>query len=212
MELLARATRQTRRSPLPPPQTILAEHTSVPLSEDIRLTNKNSENLHAELLLLLAAHEKAGAIDYEDAVKFASDFFRDRGHRRWRRRAERRFGPVAQGPGYAARRRAMLRYAATQPWGELYRSSLPVAGEDGTLSDRMKNSPAAARVFAKTGTIGHGNALSGYATTIRGERLLFSILGNNNNLHAQDANKVIDAICVAMVEELGPAPQSKKRK
>ena len=70
----------------------------------------------------------------------------------------------------------------------------------------------AARVFAKTGTIGHGNALSGYATTLRGARLLFSILGNNNNLHAQDANKVIDAICVAMVEELGPAPQPKKRK
>ena len=98
------------------------------------------------------------------------------------------------------------------PGASSYRSTLPVAGEDGTLSDRMKNTPAAARVFAKTGTIGHGNALSGYATTIRGERLLFSILGNNNNLHAQDANKVIDAICVAMVEELGPVPQSKKRK
>jgi hypothetical protein len=32
---------------------------------------------------------------------------------------------------------------------------------------------------------------------------VFSILGNNNNLHAQDANKIIDAIAVAMVEELG---------
>jgi hypothetical protein len=38
---------------------------------------------------------------------------------------------------------------------------------------------------------------------------LFSILGNNNNLHAQDANKVIDAICLAMVEELGPAEKAK---
>jgi D-alanyl-D-alanine carboxypeptidase len=57
----------------------------------------------------------------------------------------------------------------------------------------------------------HANALSGYATTMRGERLLFSILGNNNNLHAQDANKVIDSICVAMVEELGPAPPMKKK-
>ena len=103
----------------------------------------------------------------------------------------------------------LLRYAATQPWGELYRSTLPVAGEDGTLLERMKNSPAAMRVFAKTGTIGHGNTLSGYATTVRGERLVFSILGNNNNLHAQDANKVIDSICVAMVEELGPAEKRK---
>jgi D-alanyl-D-alanine carboxypeptidase/D-alanyl-D-alanine-endopeptidase (penicillin-binding protein 4) len=103
----------------------------------------------------------------------------------------------------------LLRYATTQPWGELYRSTLPVAGEDGTLSDRMKNTPAAARVFAKTGTIGHGNTLSGYATTTRGANLIFSILGNNNNLHAQDANKVIDAICEAMVEELGPEKKQK---
>jgi D-alanyl-D-alanine carboxypeptidase/D-alanyl-D-alanine-endopeptidase (penicillin-binding protein 4) len=191
------------------PQTVLAEHTSVPLADEIRLTNKNSENLHAELLLLISAHEKAGAGNYEDALKFASGFFKAAGI------AD---GDVALSDGSGLSRKdlvtpratvQLLRYAATQPWGELYRSTLPVAGEDGTLSDRMKNTPAAARVFAKTGTIGHGNALSGYATTLRGEQLLFSILGNNNNLHAQDANKVIDAICVAMVEELG---QEKKRK
>ena len=99
-----------------------------------------------------------------------------------------------------------------QPWGELYRSSLPVAGEDGTLSERMKNTPAAGRVFAKTGTIGHVNSLSGYATTVRGTHLLFAILGNNNDLHAQDANRVIDAIVVAMVEELGTAEPAGKRK
>ena len=194
------------------PQTVFADHTSVPLSDEVRLTNKNSENLHAELLLLLAAHEKAGANNYEDALKFASDFFRVGGI------AD---GDVALSDGSGLSRKdlvtprsvvQLLRYAAAQPWGELYRSTLPMAGEDGTLSDRMKNTAAAARVFAKTGTIGRGNTLSGYATTIHGERLLFSILGNNNNLHAQDANKVIDAICVAMVEELGPAPQAKKAK
>jgi D-alanyl-D-alanine carboxypeptidase/D-alanyl-D-alanine-endopeptidase (penicillin-binding protein 4) len=195
-----------------PPQTVLAEHASVPLSDEIRLTNKNSENLHAELLLLLAAHEKAGAKNYEDALKVASDFFRTAGIVE---------GDVVLSDGSGLSRKdlitpravvQLLRYAATQPWGELYRSTLPVAGEDGTLSDRMKNTPAAARIFAKTGTIGHGNTLSGYATTARGAQLLFSILGNNNNLHAQDANRVIDAICVAMVEELGPATQTKKRK
>jgi D-alanyl-D-alanine carboxypeptidase/D-alanyl-D-alanine-endopeptidase (penicillin-binding protein 4) len=193
-------------------QTVLAEHTSVPISDEVRLTNKNSENLHAELLLLLAAHEKMGANNYEDALKFASDFFR---------RAGIADGDVVLSDGSGLSRKdlvtprsvvQLLRYAAAQPWGELYRSTLPVAGEDGTLSDRMKNTPAAGRVFAKTGTIGHGNTLSGYATTVHGARLLFSILGNNSNLHAQDANKVIDAICVAMVEELEPAPEMKKWK
>ena len=191
------------------PQTIFDEHNSVPLSDDIRLTNKNSENLHAELLLLLAAHERAAARNYEDAMKFASAFFKTAGI------AD---GDVVLSDGSGLSRKnlvtpraivQLLRYASAQPWGELYRSTLPVAGEDGTLTDRMKNTPAAGHVFAKTGTIGHGNSLSGYATTVRGERLLFSILGNNNNLHAQDANRVIDAICIAMVEELGSEKKAK---
>jgi len=193
-----------------PPQTVLAEHTSVALSDEVRLTNKNSENLHAELLLLVAAHEKAGAQNYEDALKFASGFFKTAGI------AD---GDVVLSDGSGLSRKDLvtpraivhlLRYASTQPWGEIYRSSLPVAGEDGTLSERMKNTAAAGHIFAKTGTIGHGNTLSGYATTVRGEHLVFSILGNNNNLHAQDANKIIDAIAVAMVEELGSEAVQKK--
>jgi D-alanyl-D-alanine carboxypeptidase/D-alanyl-D-alanine-endopeptidase (penicillin-binding protein 4) len=191
-----------------PVHAVFAERVSLPLSEDIRLTNKNSENLHAELLLLLAGHEKAGAQDYEGALKVASDFFKSVGI------AD---GDVVLSDGSGLSRKdlvtpravvQLLRYASAQPWGELYRSTLPVAAEDGTLADRMKGTPAAGRIFAKTGTIGHGNTLSGYATTLRGEQLLFSILGNNNNLHAQDANKVIDAICVAMVEELGLAKEN----
>lgn len=190
--------------PPAPLQTIVTERNSVPLSEEVRLTNKNSENLHAELLLLLSAHEKTGAQNYEDAMNFASSFYRSAGI------AD---GDVALSDGSGLSRKdlvtprsivQLLRYAAKQPWGDLYRSTLPEAGEDGTLSERMKNTPAATRVFAKTGTIGHGNTLSGYATTIHGEHLAFSILGNNNNMHAQDANKVLDAICIAMVEELGP--------
>jgi serine-type D-Ala-D-Ala carboxypeptidase/endopeptidase (penicillin-binding protein 4) len=187
----------------PTAETILAEHTSVPLADDIRLTNKNSENLHAELLLLLAAHEKTGANNYDAAEKFAADFFRVAGI------AD---GDVVLSDGSGLSRRdlvtpraivQMLRYAAAQPWGELYRSSLPVAGEDGTLADRFKGTSAVARIFAKTGTIGHINSLSGYATTTSGANLIFSILGNNNNLHAQAANMAIDQIAVAMVEELG---------
>ena len=187
------------------PQTTLAEHTSIPLRDDVRLTNKISENLHAELMLLVAAREKAGATTYEDALKFANGFFRMAGI------AD---GDVVLTDGSGLSRKdlvtpralvQLLRYAATQPWGELYRSSLPVAGEDGTLSERMKATPAAGRVLAKTGTIEHANALAGYATTAHGEKIIFSILGDNNDMHAQDANKIIDAICLAMVEELEPA-------
>jgi len=186
-----------------PMQTILAEHVSVSLADEVRAINKESLNLHAELLLRLSAYEKVHAMSYEDALKFAAGFYQMAGI------AD---GDVAFKDGSGLSRRdlvtpraivQMLSYAATQPWGEIYRSSLPVAAEDGTLSEHMKNTPAAGHIFAKTGTVEHIAALSGYATTLRGEHLIFSILGNNNNLHAQAAHNVVDAIAEAMVEDLG---------
>ena len=192
-------------SPDPPsvPPTILAEHTSPALADDVRVTNKMSLNVHAELLLRLAARERAGATTAEQALQFAADFFTKAGiiH-----------GDVALSDGSGLSRKDLvtpravvqiLRYAAAQPWGAVYQSSLPVAGEDGTLADRMKNTAADGHVFAKTGTVEHVHALSGYATSVRDAHLIFSILGNNDILHAQAANAVMDAITVAMVEELG---------
>ena len=99
----------------------------------------------------------------------------------------------------------LLSYAAKQPWGEAFAETLPVAGEDGTLENRMKNTAATGRVRAKTGTVNGTAGLSGYATTVSGERLIFSFFGNNNAGTARDSTTVLDAICVAMVEELGAA-------
>ena len=193
-------------------ETVLAERMGEPLAEEIRHVNKNSLNLHAELLLLLAAHEKSGTVSREDAVKFAADFYRTAGI------AD---GDIVLSDGSGLSRRdlvtprgivQLLNYAAAQPWGEVYRASLPIAGIDGTLSERMKNTAAEGHVFAKTGTVEHVVALSGYATTAHGAHLTFSILGNNNSLHAQSADAVLDSIAVAMVEELGAAPAGKQKK
>ncbi len=191
----------------PPPgsATVLAEHVSVPLDQAVRLLNKISQNLHAELLLRDAAREKAGAVTLDDALKFAEAFRQGIGI------AE---GDVVLSDGSGLSRtdlvtpRAvvqLLEYAATQPWGEALRSSLPVAGEDGTLSDRMKNTAAAGRIQAKTGSIEHVDSLSGYATSRHGARLVFSMFGNNHNLKGKDSTGVLDALAVAMVEELGAA-------
>ena len=80
-----------------------------------------------------------------------------------------------------------------------------MAGEDVTLEERMKGTAAAGRVHAKTGYVNHSSALSGYATTVRGERLVFSMFGNFIGTRGRDATAALDAMCVAMVEELGPA-------
>ncbi len=55
-------------------------------------------------------------------------------------------------------------------------ASLPIAGVNGTLKDRMERLPAYRHVFAKTGTTDRASALSGYVRT----RYVFSILQNGN--------------------------------
>ena len=191
---------------------VLAERLSPTLIEDMRLTNKLSENLHAELMLRVAAKEASGAETMDDALKFAAQFYERIG-----------IAPedFTQTDGSGLSRNGLvtpqsfvglLSYAARQPWGEAFAATLPIAGEDGTLENRMKNTAAAGRVRAKTGTINSAAGLSGYATTVRGERLIFAFFGNNNPGAARDSTAVLDAICVAMVEELGrrtPRPQAR---
>ncbi len=182
---------------------VLAEHLSPTLTEDVRLTNKLSLNLHAELMLRVAAREKADAMTLDEALKFAEKFRKDIG-------IEKEEVELSDGSGLSrddlVTPQAMVKlltWAARQPWAADFRASLPSAGEDGTLENRMKGTAAVGRVQAKTGTVNHVEGLSGYATTERGEHLIFAIFGNGNGMAIRDAVGVVDAICVAMVEELG---------
>jgi len=61
----------------------------------------------------------------------------------------------------------------------LFRESLPVAGVDGTLHNRMKKTPAEGNLRAKTGTISGVSSLSGYVQTLDGETLAFSMTMQN---------------------------------
>jgi D-alanyl-D-alanine carboxypeptidase len=75
----------------------------------------------------------------------------------------------------------------------------------------MKDPRAAGLIEAKTGSTEHVHALSGYATTARGESLIFSIFGNNDTQKAHDASVTVDAIAAAMIETLGPGTPPKKK-
>ncbi|WP_196777757.1 D-alanyl-D-alanine carboxypeptidase/D-alanyl-D-alanine-endopeptidase [Lentzea aerocolonigenes] len=69
--------------------------------------------------------------------------------------------------------------ARTKPWFGVWQSSLPVAGRDGTLVNRMKGTKAEGNVVAKTGSMSGVSALTGYVTTQAGRQLVFSIVQNN---------------------------------
>ncbi|MDE3171411.1 MAG: D-alanyl-D-alanine carboxypeptidase, partial [Acidobacteriota bacterium] len=100
----------------------------------------------------------------------------------------------------------LLRYASRAPWGHDFLASLPISGNDGTLDDRMRDSPARGLIEAKTGATERVHALTGYATTVRGEYLVFAIFCNNDAQHGTGTTSPVDDIATAMVEMLGAAP------
>ena len=76
--------------------------------------------------------------------------------------------------------------------------ALPIAGVDGTISARMKGTPAERNVHAKTGTVDKARSLSGYVTTADGRMLLFSLLCNNFTVPNREVERVQDAILVLL--------------
>jgi D-alanyl-D-alanine carboxypeptidase/D-alanyl-D-alanine-endopeptidase (penicillin-binding protein 4) len=63
---------------------------------------------------------------------------------------------------------------------------------DGTLRNRLRGPATEGRVQAKTGTFLHANALAGYLTTRRGERLVFAVVANHHTVGGSAATGAID--------------------
>jgi D-alanyl-D-alanine carboxypeptidase/D-alanyl-D-alanine-endopeptidase (penicillin-binding protein 4) len=185
----------------PVARQVLAVHESPTLAEVIRFMLKESQNLHAECLLRTVAHVKTGVGSTKNGLEVEGEFLRRLGIE----------DDVAlfDGSGLShydlVTPRAivtLLLYASKLGWGKTYRNALPEAGHDGTLDDRMDGTAASGRIFAKTGTLFHVHSLSGYATTLAGEKLAFSIMVNNIPPGVK-FDPVIDEIADAMVEDFG---------
>lgn len=94
----------------------------------------------------------------------------------------------------------LLKYAWKNKniYNNLY-PTLPVSGVDGTLSNRMANTPAEYVIHAKTGTLRKVSTLAGYATTVNGINLAFCIF-NQGILNAAEGKSFQDKVCVLMTE------------
>jgi D-alanyl-D-alanine carboxypeptidase/D-alanyl-D-alanine-endopeptidase (penicillin-binding protein 4) len=183
------------------PTVVLAEHVSLPFLEDIRVTNKTSQNLHAELALRLAGKLRGVGGSFEGGEAAVRQFLLQAGLK------DDEFS-FLDGSGLSRRDLAtpaaaveLLSYAAHQPWGAAYEESLPVGGVDGSLADRFLNTPAAGHVHAKTGTLSHVSALSGYGQMESGRRFIFSIFCNDYNMPASKVLAAMDAVVRAVVTE-----------
>lgn len=187
---------------------VLASHDSKPLIDDVQVINKVSQNLHAEILLRLLGREKGTAGTVEGGLEVVRGFLNQAGipsdeYSFYDGSGLSRQNLVA--PDAVVQ---LLRYCASQPWGASFRSTLPVAGVDGSLAGRFSDVRVQGSVQAKTGSLGGVKSLSGYAATASGEPVAFSILSNNFNLPAKRVTDAIDDIVAAIVE----SGQAKKKK
>jgi D-alanyl-D-alanine carboxypeptidase/D-alanyl-D-alanine-endopeptidase (penicillin-binding protein 4) len=210
VKIAGKVRAQHQPDPAESTRTVLAEHWSVRLGDAVKLVNKISQNLHSEVLLRTAARQNGPWTDPEDLPTFAKEFYAKAG-----------IAPddVVQTDGSGLSRHdmvtprafvALLAYAQKQPWFADYYASLPVAGVDGTLNERMKLEGIAGRIHAKTGSVSHVRTLSGYADTAGGRRLIFSFLSNNQSVKNREVHDAIDGLCAAMIEEFDEKKQVMK--
>jgi D-alanyl-D-alanine carboxypeptidase/D-alanyl-D-alanine-endopeptidase (penicillin-binding protein 4) len=173
---------------------VLAAHVSIPLAEDITVTNKTSQNLHAELLFRLLGKTFGSDGSFAEGSRVERQFLLDSGVND----ADFfLFDGSGMSPDDRIAPRAyaqLLSFASRQPWGAAWRNTFPIAGVDGTLANRFKTSPLKGRLWAKTGTLNETNCLSGYLTTASGKTLAFSIMVNGHRPGSDAEIQAIDHI------------------
>ena len=94
----------------------------------------------------------------------------------------------------------LLLAMARHPLAESFKASLPIASVDGTLKRRMSGTKAEGRVFAKTGSLRHVNALAGYVDSVSGRRLAFAIIVNHHTRPSREVTEAMDEICALLAD------------
>ncbi|MGO9436679.1 MAG: D-alanyl-D-alanine carboxypeptidase/D-alanyl-D-alanine-endopeptidase [Terracidiphilus sp.] len=177
---------------------VLGTHISAPVAEDITVTNKLSQNLHAELLLRLLGKVFAKDGSLAQGTRVVRQFLVDAGI------SDQDFF-FYDGSGMSMDDRVaprantqLLVYAAKQAWGAEFKNTLPVAGVDGTLTNRFRNSPLKGKLWAKTGTLNEAVALSGYLTAASGKTVVFSVMVNGHRPGSNAEAAAVERICEAI--------------
>jgi D-alanyl-D-alanine carboxypeptidase/D-alanyl-D-alanine-endopeptidase (penicillin-binding protein 4) len=170
---------------------LVAQHVSPPFAEDVKVTLKTSQNLHAAMMpfvlgaVLAGEHGDAAGAGFDRMRAYLTDAGVDL------REACQTDGEGGPGSlfsaGFMAR---FLVFMSGRDDFACFESALPVLGRDGTLVDTLRDSPMAGRVRAKTGTYVLGNplgnglvvigkGLAGYMTTASGRKLAFAVYINH---------------------------------
>ncbi len=174
---------------------VIYVHESPPLIEIIFRVNRESHNLYAEILLRTLGAVVKGQGSDSGGLEVVYELLREAG-------VPLRLTDLQDGSGLSEQnlitpraQSMLLQHVAGKSFFPFFLGSLPVAGRNGTLRGRMGGTPAANRVFAKTGTLSNAITLGGYVQSRSSELLAFSILVNDHRFGHYNARRGIDQIC-----------------
>ena len=171
---------------------------SPPLELVLRALNKPSDNFFAEMITKGLGAAFRGAGTTASGARVEAAFLVDSGIATSQFRLYDGSGLSHGNKLSAAAVARLLRTMAQRADAAVYRDSLAIAGRDGTLARRMRGTPAAGNVHAKTGTLTGVSCLSGYVTAADGTRLVFAILMDRPGLNIAAAHAAQDAIAVTL--------------
>jgi D-alanyl-D-alanine carboxypeptidase/D-alanyl-D-alanine-endopeptidase (penicillin-binding protein 4) len=189
-----------KATPAPLGEIELAAVESPPMAQLLIETNRESNNVYAEALLKTTG--KAQTPNHLDATTSSTAAVKailtplGVNPNRY---------TMADGSGLSDRNRTSaaalvqtLQAMAQLPTAAVYRDSMAVAGVNGTLKNRFRNTSAQGKVQAKTGTITGVVSLSGYATPQNHPQLTFSIL-TNSDVSATTVRSAVDEIVLTLM-------------
>lgn len=178
--------------------TPLFTQVSPPLKEIIKVVNKISQNLYSEQLLKTIGYEKLKFGSIENGLKASKNLLKQMG-------IDPENLQIVDGSGLSrlnlftpAQLNSLLRFMYRSKYFNEFYESLPIAGVDGTIANRMKNTRAMNNVRAKTGYINAVRSLSGYVTTTDGEMLTFVMISNNFLVPLKLAENIQDLVCILL--------------
>ncbi len=183
-----------------PEGKIVATRFSPPAAQLIQMTDKISENLHAELFLREIARQERRNGSVESGVMAMNAFLGSIGGGPDDSRIDDGSGlsrATLVTPRLVTR---LLQHMYNSTLRDTWISMLPIGGEDGTLGRRLCCTYDAHLIHAKTGTLGRAIALSGYADSKTRGWLAFSILVNDFAAPPAEIQQWVDHIALTLVE------------
>jgi D-alanyl-D-alanine carboxypeptidase/D-alanyl-D-alanine-endopeptidase (penicillin-binding protein 4) len=178
----------------------LASFTSLPYSEIIKTINKPSQNFYTEQVFRTIGKERFGVGSMDNGRAAAFPILSSWGVDTVRLRYADGSGLSRQDLITPSDIVSILSGMSKENSFLPFYESLPIAGVDGTIKNRMKRTKAESNVHAKTGSIGYVRSLSGYVTSSDGEQFVFSMIANHYTVPTRLAERIQDAVCIMLAD------------